>query len=117
MLIRRPTFNHKKPGQCITLYSAKLQDTDFAMAVRAAGYKVLLQPVSVVYHQEGGTFGTDANSDIKRRLMLENGQKFKKKWDTVLKVPTVIALRHNKHNRPSKVVCENGKRSSSFDAI
>lgn len=62
------------------------EDTDFAMSVRAAGLKVLLQPLAVVYHQEGTTFGTDATSDLKRQLMAENRRKFLRKWSDVLQV-------------------------------
>jgi GT2 family glycosyltransferase len=62
------------------------EDTDLAMTVRASGLKVLLQPLAVVYHQEGTTFGTDASSDYKRQLMAENRAKFKRKWGTVLQV-------------------------------
>lgn len=56
------------------------------MAVRAAGLRVLLQPLAVVYHQEGGTFGTDETSELKRRLMAENRDKFERKWREDLRV-------------------------------
>ena len=36
--------------------------------------------------QEGSTFGTDATSELKRRLMAENRQKFFSKWRAVLEV-------------------------------
>lgn len=63
-----------------------LQDTDLAMSVRAAGYRVLVQPLAVVYHQEGGTFGTEEASDRKKLLMIENGKKFRQKWEKELQV-------------------------------
>lgn len=60
------------------------EDTDLAMAVRVAGLEVLVQPLAVNYHQEGGTFGTESTSDLKRRLMAENKEKFLAKWGHIL---------------------------------
>ena len=34
--------------------------------------------------QEGTTFGTDASSELKRALMAENREKFRRKWEDVL---------------------------------
>ena len=56
------------------------------MTVRAAGLQVLLQPLAVVYHQEGTTFGTDSSSSLKRQLITENRAKFVHKWGSVLQV-------------------------------
>ena len=39
------------------------EDTDFAMAVRAHGHQVYVQPASIVYHQEGSTLGTDESGE------------------------------------------------------
>lgn len=39
----------------------------------ANGYQVVYQPLAVVYHQEGTTFGTDA-SERKQTLMKQNQQ-------------------------------------------
>lgn len=75
------------------LFSLPLQDTDFAMAVRAAGLRVLLQPLAVVHHQEGGTFGTDATSDLKRRLMDQNRERFQHKWESALQARGVVVVR------------------------
>lgn len=55
------------------------EDTDLAMSVRAAGITVVYQPLAVVYHQEGGTFGGD-ESPRKQRLMAANRAKFVDKW-------------------------------------
>ncbi|GAB4814786.1 hypothetical protein N2152v2_001832 [Parachlorella kessleri] len=60
------------------------EDTDLAMSVRAAGLQVLLQPLAVVHHLEGTTFGTDATSALKRQLMEDNRAKFVHKWGSVL---------------------------------
>lgn len=39
----------------------------------AKGYKVVYQPLAVVYHQEGTTFGTD-ETERKQMLMKRNRQ-------------------------------------------
>ena len=53
------------------------EDVDLAVRVRQAGLDVFLQPLSVVYHQEGGTFDAKANSSAsllrKDQLMAVNG--------------------------------------------
>ncbi len=65
------------------------QDTDLAFAIRDAGLEVLFQPLSVVYHQEGGTFGS--GSALQNQLMLENKFKFYDKWKNLLSVGTMPA--------------------------
>ena len=59
-------------------------DTDLAMSFRAHGLDVVYQPLAVVFHQEGSTFGTDATSALKRELMAANRQKFLDKWQQPL---------------------------------
>lgn len=49
------------------------EDTDLAFRLTANGYKVVYQPLAVVHHQEGTTFGTDA-AKRKQALMKENRQ-------------------------------------------
>ena len=44
---------------------AYYEDTDLAMRVRAAGLRVLVQPVACVVHLEGATAGTDPASGMK----------------------------------------------------
>ena len=61
-------------------------DTDLAMTFRAHGLDVVYQPLAVVFHQEGSTFGTDATSALKRELMAANRQKFLDKWQQQLEV-------------------------------
>lgn len=58
------------------------EDTDMAMALRREGMEVYFQPGSIVYHQEGHTFGSD--SPLKLRLMAENKAKFIEKWQSQL---------------------------------
>lgn len=56
------------------------EDTDLAMRIRQAGKDVLVQPLSIIYHQEGRTFGTDGNTSAvpsrKDTLMAQNGKNF-----------------------------------------
>src|SRR5207248_7569450 len=42
------------------------EDTDLAFKVRAAGFKVLYQPLSEVFHFEGATGGTDISTGTKK---------------------------------------------------
>lgn len=59
------------------------EDTDLAMTARTRGLKVVYQPFSVVYHQEGTTLGTD-DSPLKQQLMTANRATFVSKWQTEL---------------------------------
>jgi GT2 family glycosyltransferase/glycosyltransferase involved in cell wall biosynthesis len=58
---------------------AYFEDTDLAFKVRAAGYKTLFVPLSVVYHFEGVSSGTSVTSGTKRFQEI-NRPKFKQKW-------------------------------------
>lgn len=58
---------------------AYYEDTDLAFAVRAAGYRTMVQPESVVVHHEGITNGTDVSSGVKRHQEL-NRAVFVDKW-------------------------------------
>ena len=60
------------------------EDTDLAMEMRKMGKAVIYQPLSVVFHQEGGTFGTDEDSELKRSLMSRNKVVFYNKWNLEL---------------------------------
>ena len=62
---------------------AYYEDTDLCFKVRAAGYKVLYQPKSRIYHYEGVSNGTDLSSGIKKHQLI-NKEKFLKKWATTL---------------------------------
>jgi GT2 family glycosyltransferase/ubiquinone/menaquinone biosynthesis C-methylase UbiE/predicted nucleic acid-binding Zn-ribbon protein len=63
---------------------AYYEDTDLAFAVRNAGYKVVLQPKSVVIHFEGISHGINENQGTKS-YQLVNKEKFKTKWQDMLK--------------------------------
>ncbi|MDR0770527.1 MAG: glycosyltransferase [Burkholderiales bacterium] len=62
---------------------AYYEDTDLAFQVRAAGKRVLYQPLARVIHFEGQTSGTDETQGIKRYQVI-NQTAFLDKWHTVL---------------------------------
>lgn len=83
---------------------AYYEDTDLAFKVRAAGYKVLYQPQSVVVHYEGVSSGTDLSSGTKRYQVV-NHKKFLERWDEALKAqpnpgsPIHLAATHQNRTR------------------
>lgn len=62
---------------------AYYEDSDLAFEVRKHGYKVVIQPKSVVIHHEGISNGRDITSGQKRFQEI-NSVKFKEKWKDVL---------------------------------
>ena len=62
---------------------AYYEDTDLAFKVSQAGRKVLYQPLSVVFHYEGATGGTDLASGAKQYQDI-NRHTFVSSWATVL---------------------------------
>jgi len=58
---------------------AYCEDADLAFEIRKHGYKVLLQPKSVIIHFEGISHGTDINHGIKQYQVV-NKKKFQEKW-------------------------------------
>ncbi|NEL42663.1 MAG: glycosyl transferase, partial [Xanthomonas perforans] len=62
---------------------AYYEDTDLAFAVRAAGYRVLVQPASVVVHDEGTSNGTDTRTGVKAYQVRNQGV-FADKWQQAL---------------------------------
>ncbi|GHF58608.1 GT2 family glycosyltransferase/glycosyltransferase involved in cell wall biosynthesis/protein-L-isoaspartate O-methyltransferase [Amycolatopsis bartoniae] len=78
LLVRRDLF--ERIGGFDQRYApAYYEDTDLAFAVRAAGYRTVVQPASVVVHHEGVSNGTDLSSGVKRHQEL-NRQVFVDKW-------------------------------------
>lgn len=59
---------------------AYCEDSDLAFEVRKAGYKVCLQPKSVVVHFEGISNGTDVNGSGLKKYQVENSLKLREKW-------------------------------------
>ena len=62
---------------------AYCEDSDLAFEVRKHGYKVMLQPESVVVHFEGISNGTDLTSGQKK-YQVDNQKKFLEKWQATL---------------------------------
>ena len=82
IMIRRELW--EKLGGFDELFApAYCEDSDLAFQVRAAGYKVLYQPLSQVVHFEGVSNGTDTSSGQKA-YQIENQKKFREKWKNVL---------------------------------
>ncbi len=85
---------------------AYFEDTDLAFKVREAGYKTVYAPLSVVYHFEGISSGTDVASGTKRYQEI-NRPKFKQKW--------IHACRY--HGEEGKDVDLNKDRGISLRAL
>ncbi|HVW41586.1 MAG TPA: glycosyltransferase [Amycolatopsis sp.] len=82
LLIRRDLF--ERIGGFDSRYApAYYEDTDLAFAVRAAGYRTVVKPASVVVHHEGVSNGTDVSSGVKRHQEF-NRQIFVDKWSREL---------------------------------
>lgn len=62
---------------------AYYEDADICFAVRDAGYKVMYQPASCVFHFEGVSNGTDLTAGVKQH-QVTNQQIFADKWQPVL---------------------------------
>jgi len=73
------TLWDKVGGFSETYCPAYFEDTDLAFKVRAAGYKTIYAPLSVVYHFEGISSGTNVTTGTKRYQEI-NRPKFKQKW-------------------------------------
>ncbi|MFC7342473.1 glycosyltransferase [Saccharopolyspora griseoalba] len=58
---------------------AYYEDTDLAFAIRAAGYRTVVQPEAVVVHHEGVSNGTDEGTGVKKHQEL-NRRVFVEKW-------------------------------------
>ncbi|WP_197319483.1 glycosyltransferase [Saccharomonospora sp. NB11] len=82
IMVRKSLFD--AVGGFDTRYApAYYEDTDLAFAVRAAGYRTVVQPESVVTHHEGVSNGTDLSSGVKRHQEL-NRDVFVEKWADAL---------------------------------
>ncbi|MEO7323764.1 MAG: glycosyltransferase [Dokdonella sp.] len=103
ILLRREVF--AQLGAFDTRYTpAYYEDTDLAFGVRAAGFKVYVEPASVVVHFEGITSGTDTASGTKRYQVI-NHEKFADKWKDALArqpapgTPIALAATHRAKKR------------------
>ncbi len=82
LMIRRGLFE-ELGGFDPELAPGYYEDTDIAFRVRAAGYRTLYQPRSVITHFEGQSSGTDITKGMKRYQVV-NGRKFFQRWKNVL---------------------------------
>lgn len=89
IIINRELMNNF--GGFDTLYHpAYYEDTDLSFKVRKAGLRVVYQPLSVIYHIEGGTAGTSTSSGFKKYQEI-NKEKFFKRWKSTLQKTHVSA--------------------------
>jgi O-antigen biosynthesis protein len=63
---------------------AYYEDTDLCFRVRAAGYRVVVQPASEIVHLEGVSAGTDVQGSGMKRYQLINHRKFYQRWKDIL---------------------------------
>lgn len=103
IMLRRALF--ERLGRFDTRYApAYYEDTDLAFAVRAAGFRVYVEPAATVVHFEGITSGTDTASGTKRYQVI-NRDKFVAKWQDALSrqpapgTPIGIAASHRARAR------------------
>lgn len=62
---------------------AYYEDSDLAMRVRAAGRRVIYQPLARVVHAEGSSHGTDESRGLKARQVV-NQRQFQQRWNGIL---------------------------------
>lgn len=90
---------------------AYCEDSDLAFEVRKHGYKVLLQPLSIVVHFEGISNGIDTSTGQKS-YQIVNSEKFKEKWQEELKQQfengkNVFAARDRSRNKQHILVIDH----------
>ncbi|MBV9012376.1 MAG: glycosyltransferase [Pseudonocardiales bacterium] len=82
VLVRREVFEHL--GGFDQRYApAYYEDTDLAFAIRASGYRTIVEPRAVVVHHEGVSHGTDLTMSVKRYQETNRAQ-FVAKWAPAL---------------------------------
>jgi GT2 family glycosyltransferase/spore maturation protein CgeB len=96
------------------------EDVDFGLKLRAAGYKNIYCPTSVLFHHEFGSQEKDNRKDVRERR-LKNRERLKKKWYTWLKYNLLLDKLDNKFvfsESPLKIalaVTESGANVSAGD--
>jgi GT2 family glycosyltransferase len=91
---------------------AYYEDADICFAARAAGYRVVYQPESVVYHFEGVSNGTDLDAGVKQH-QVTNQAVFLDKWRELLQrehfpnAQQVIHARDRSRHRPCVLVIDH----------
>jgi GT2 family glycosyltransferase len=82
ILVRREVF--ERVGGFDQRYApAYYEDTDLAFAIRATGYRTIVEPRAVVMHHEGVSHGTDLTAGVKRYQEVNRAQ-FVDKWASTL---------------------------------
>lgn len=83
LLVRRQVW--EQLGGFDELFSpGYFEDVDLAFRARAAGKRVVYQPRAAVMHVEGISHGRDEDSELKRRFMRINGERFRERWSELL---------------------------------
>ena len=73
ILVRRDLFD--AVGRFDQRYApAYYEDTDLAFAIRAAGYRTIVEPRAVVMHHEGVSHGTDLTAGVKHFQEVNRGR-------------------------------------------
>lgn len=88
---------------------AYYEDTDLSFGVRAAGYRVVVQPESVVTHLEGASNGADGMGGLKR-FQEVNRLAFVRKWREVLAT-------HSEHSSAADVWERSNRRPAGMALI
>lgn len=78
LLIRRQTWD-ATGGFDLDFAPAYYEETDLAFAARRAGYRVLYQPKSIVFHLEGESYGREENPQ-RTALLERNKARLIEKW-------------------------------------
>lgn len=79
LAVRTRVFNAVK-GFDLRFTPGYYEDTDLALSIRASGFRTMVQPLSVVMHSPGSTFGRKTAN-----LEAENKIKFLSKWNWTLR--------------------------------
>jgi GT2 family glycosyltransferase len=82
LMLRRPLWD-QLGGFDERFAPAYYEDADLCFAVRAAGYRVVYQPASRIFHFEGVSNGTDLTTGVKKHQVYNQGV-FAEKWQAVL---------------------------------
>ncbi len=82
LLVNRALF--EELGEFDSIYApGYYEDVDLAFAARARGFHVYYEPAARVYHEEGGTAGTDPAVGMKRSQE-SNRSRFAERWSRAL---------------------------------
>jgi O-antigen biosynthesis protein len=83
LMIRKTLFDDLG-GFDVHFAPAYYEDTDLCFRVRQAGWRVVVQPQSVVVHLEGLTSGTSVTGGGMKQYQAVNHRKFYERWKDVL---------------------------------